>query len=277
LFSLRSVEKFMPWIGRVFIVTDGQTPDWLDSSNPRVRIVDHAEIIPSRYLPLFNSSAIEMFIHKIDGLAEHFIYANDDMFAGGPLEPSYFFDSNGNPIVDVAPKRWHGDIFEDGCKALLSRQGDLWEKMVLRVSRAVFDEFGVRMALQPGHQMEAMRRSYLAENLEYPRFADWIERTRRMKFRDDGAVQRLLFPIMDSIRGRTTLRVHDKRRWWEKLFGLSPPAVSVVSSRCNIARIMRARPILFCVNDDEKANDKIRRRNRGFLASMFPDKSGFEK
>jgi len=53
-YSLRSVEKFAPWIRRVYIVTDDQTPAWLDTSNPRIRVVSHREIMPAEILPAFN-------------------------------------------------------------------------------------------------------------------------------------------------------------------------------------------------------------------------------
>ena len=37
-YSLRSAERYAPWIRRVFILTDDQTPAWLDTSNPRVQV-----------------------------------------------------------------------------------------------------------------------------------------------------------------------------------------------------------------------------------------------
>ena len=33
-YSLRSAERYAPWIRRVYILTDDQTPAWLDTSNP---------------------------------------------------------------------------------------------------------------------------------------------------------------------------------------------------------------------------------------------------
>ena len=57
-YSLRSVEKFAPWIRRVYIVTDDQTPAWLDTSNLRIRVVSHREIMPAEILPVFNSCTI---------------------------------------------------------------------------------------------------------------------------------------------------------------------------------------------------------------------------
>lgn len=94
-YSLRSVERFVPWIRRIFIVTDNQIPAWLDTSNPRVRIVDHREIMPEEVLPVFNSNALELYLCRIPGLSEHFLYANDDMFFGAPLTPGFFFDKEG--------------------------------------------------------------------------------------------------------------------------------------------------------------------------------------
>ena len=73
-YSLRSIAMYAPWVRKVFIVTDNQVPAWLDTSNPKVRIVDHAEIMPAESLPCFNSSLIEHFLYKIPGLSEHFLY-----------------------------------------------------------------------------------------------------------------------------------------------------------------------------------------------------------
>lgn len=39
--------------------------------------------------------AIEARLHHIDGLTEHFLYFNDDVFLGHPLGPGRFLESNG--------------------------------------------------------------------------------------------------------------------------------------------------------------------------------------
>ena len=46
--------------------------------------------MPEAYLPSYNSSAIELNIHRIRGLSEHFIYFNDDMFKIKDTQPSDF-------------------------------------------------------------------------------------------------------------------------------------------------------------------------------------------
>ena len=47
--------------------------------------------MPTDALPTFNSSAIELGICAIPGLAEHFVYFNDDMFLTSYVVPEYFF------------------------------------------------------------------------------------------------------------------------------------------------------------------------------------------
>lgn len=87
----RGVEKFAPWVRRVHFVTSGQRPEWLDTSNPRLRLVDHVDFIPSEFLPTYNSVVIERYMHRIPGLAEHFVYFNDDFFLLRPVGKERFF------------------------------------------------------------------------------------------------------------------------------------------------------------------------------------------
>ena len=64
-YSLRSVERYAPWIRKIFIVTDDQSPEWLDIENPKIKIIDHKEILPAESLPCFNSNVLEHFL-KLD-------------------------------------------------------------------------------------------------------------------------------------------------------------------------------------------------------------------
>ncbi|MCB5164647.1 stealth family protein [Streptomyces bambusae] len=95
-YSLRSLHQHAPWIRTVHLVTDDQTPDWLDTSGPGLRVVSHRDIFSDpALLPTFNSHAIESQLHHIDGLSEHFLYFNDDVFLGLPTVPQDFFHANG--------------------------------------------------------------------------------------------------------------------------------------------------------------------------------------
>ncbi len=88
----RSMEKFTPWIRTIHFVTWGHLPPFLDTNNPRLHIVKHQDYMPEGSLPTFSSHALEMNIHRIPGLSEHFIYFNDDFFLLQPRKEKEFFD-----------------------------------------------------------------------------------------------------------------------------------------------------------------------------------------
>ncbi len=87
-YVLRSIDIYMPFVDKVFIIlsSPSQIPDWLDTNNPKIRIVYHGDYIPQRFLPTFNSNTIECFLWRIPDLSEYFIYTNDDVFVMKPLK-----------------------------------------------------------------------------------------------------------------------------------------------------------------------------------------------
>nr|XP_057919911.1 N-acetylglucosamine-1-phosphotransferase subunits alpha/beta-like isoform X2 [Doryrhamphus excisus] len=103
--SLRSVEKFAPWVRHIFVVTNGQIPFWLDLSNPRLSIVTHKEIFLNHsHLPTFSSGAIESHLHRIPGISQKFIYLNDDIMLGKDVWLDDFYNpSNGQKVYVTSP------------------------------------------------------------------------------------------------------------------------------------------------------------------------------
>lgn len=87
----RGIEKYMPWVNKIFFVTWGHVPEWIDTNNEKLVIVKHADYIPAKYLPTYNSSVIELNFHRIKGLSENFIVFNDDIFAIAPTKEKMFF------------------------------------------------------------------------------------------------------------------------------------------------------------------------------------------
>lgn len=92
----RAVERFAPWVNKVYLITNGKFPDWINKNNPKLVLVRHEDYIPKEYLPTFNSVTIELHMHRIKGLSETFVYFNDDMILNSPITPDYFFH-NGLP------------------------------------------------------------------------------------------------------------------------------------------------------------------------------------
>lgn len=87
----RAVEKFTPWVRKVHFVTCGHVPGFLNMDAPKLHHVLHEDYMPAEALPTFSSHALEMNLHRIPDLAEHFVYFNDDMFLLRPMVESAFF------------------------------------------------------------------------------------------------------------------------------------------------------------------------------------------
>ncbi|MFD7702184.1 stealth family protein [Streptomyces caelestis] len=100
-YALRSLEMYAGFIRHVYLVTDSQTPSWLDPEG--ITVVDHRDILPAGALPVFNSHAIESRLHRIPGLSEHYLYFNDDVFINRPVRAEHFFHGNGIARVPLSP------------------------------------------------------------------------------------------------------------------------------------------------------------------------------
>jgi hypothetical protein len=175
---MRSVHLFAPWVRTIHLVTAGQRPEWL-ADHPRVRVVDHREILPADALPTFNSQAIETALHRVPGLAEHFVYLNDDVFLGRATRPELFFNAGGAFAAFVG----------DGAVGLPGT-ADKPFLHAAATNRALIEEaFGVAITQVMAHSPHPHRVSVLAEVEE--RFADAVGRTTRSPFRAETDVSML--------------------------------------------------------------------------------------
>ena len=85
-YLLRGIDSYAPWVRKVYLVTEGHLPEWLNKDCDKLEVVRHEDFMPAEVLPTFNSNAIEMYLHKIPGLSEKFVYFNDDMVILKKLE-----------------------------------------------------------------------------------------------------------------------------------------------------------------------------------------------
>lgn len=102
VYVFRSIEKFAPWVNKVFFVTDQQYPKWLNKYNKKLVLIDHKDYIEKKYLPTFNSNVIELNYYRINELSEHFVCFNDDTLINRVVKPTDFFSANGDPRDSLA-------------------------------------------------------------------------------------------------------------------------------------------------------------------------------
>ena len=276
--SLRSVEKYLPWINKIFIVTDNQVPDWLDTNNQQIVIVNHKEIIPEKYLPTFNSNVIETYLHHIPGLSEYFLYANDDTFVNTRLPRSFFFDENKKPVARFKDMR-HMD------KSFIEKSDYL--RQVVRMQKLIKERFGKSFCLDPHHNIDAYTKTICAECEK--EFLNEYNICRQNKFRQNSDVQRCLIYYYAIIKKQAVLKLLHKvdsdlpllKRIYNLIihkYEKDSVYISVNKKDEEIKMdLNKFNPKMFCLNDSDFTQDEDRIRAKKLLHDMFPEKSYFEK
>ena len=263
-YSLRSVEKHIPWVRKIFVVTDNQIPDWLDIVHPKIAVIDHSEILPSDALPCFNSSVIEYFLYKIPGLSEHFLYANDDMFVNADLPSTFFFTNDGIPIVRLKKKllgKWNNKL-----KLMVRKRLGQYSNMVNDSANLIDKKFGKYYSSVPHHNIDAYLKSDYQEAVEMV-FKPQVLKSQHSKLRAYGDLHRSAFSYYLLAIGHGILKYVNRKE-----------ASRILIHRHDFNRYMKKyQPILFCLNDNQRVNDRDRESIRPFLESLFPIKSAFEK
>ncbi|MEU7848331.1 stealth family protein [Micromonospora parva] len=176
-YSLRSLHSFAPWLRRIFLITDSQLPSWLDPSHPMITVISHAELFADLGgRSSYNSHAIESRLHRIDGLSEHFLYLNDDVFLGRPLLPNHFFHANGIAKFFPSPAQFGlGDAKPEDPPVKAAGKNN---------RRHIQRQFGVTITQKMKHTPFALRRSIM-QQIEGT-LPDEVMATARHRFRHHG-------------------------------------------------------------------------------------------
>jgi hypothetical protein len=263
-FSLRSVHAYLPWINHIYIVTDGQRPEWL-VEHPKVTVVDHTQVLDAKYLPTFNSHVIESALHRIPGISEHYVYLNDDIFFLRPMGPEDFYTSSGlvyGSVIGVA-------LPEDPTGQLHSVTAQM--NALEMINRRYECSFRYRMK----HTYYPQRRS-VVEDLERE-FADDFDAMRQHRFRtaQDFVTCTTLHAMWAYATGRGLLRTNRTHYI----------SVRSHSARDLYRRVLAAKGLPYassslCLNDAPSADGSevtgYTDHLRQFCEAYFPDGSPFE-
>ncbi len=266
-YSLRSAEMYAPWINKIFIITNGQVPKWLNPNHPKIRIVNHSEIIPKDSLPTFNSEAIETCIANIDELSEYFLLSCDDKFFASPVKPSDFFDENNNPIVKLRPQYWEQSSVEKS----LYKQSYLYS---VNTFKSKFQTKRDYAKLEPFHCIEAYRKSYFLECKNV--FSKEFDQTTKKRFRAENSIQHPIVDIymLENKNCKLSLNIpvteQIKSEKVENLY------LAVSKPESMQKTIDDKKPKLLCINDGEQVSQNYRNKLKGFLENLYPEKQDWE-
>ncbi|MGV8884047.1 MAG: stealth family protein [Microbacteriaceae bacterium] len=256
-YALRSVHLFAPWVRRIFVVTDSPAPYWL-AEHPGVTIVRSEDFFadPS-VLPTHNSQAVESQLQHIPGIAEHFLYSNDDMFFGRPVTPGMFFSPGGvTRFVEATTRIGLGTS---------NTQRSGFENSA-RVNRTLLSErFGVMITRHLEHCAAPLRRDVLLE-LE-SEFSEDFARTAASRFRSatDISVTNSLYHYYALLTGRAVVQEKAKVRYVDTTVRAGLVAMEKLLVKRNVD--------MFCLNDGsfpEISTDERAEAVRSFLDNYFP-------
>ncbi|MDR2765989.1 MAG: hypothetical protein LBB63_00810 [Holosporaceae bacterium] len=269
-FSLRSLEKYAPWINHIFIVTNGKMPRWLNVNHKKITILDQDEILPLEAQPSFNSCVIESHLDKIPNLSEHFLYANDDMFFGSEVSPEFFFDEENNPIVRCVeiPQK------DPKCieKILKNKTWNLYNQTVFYSIMLTYNKFGIFFKWFPHHNIDAYRKSYVKE--AFLTFKKEHDQLNRCPFRKENTLQRVIIHCNDYVKKRALIKPSATISYFSVTVFNSKRGEQTEEIKYAIKHNKFA---LFCINDSAEATKKDRAGAKRFLEEVFPEKSSFER
>lgn len=279
----RGVEKFAPWVNKVYLVTDDQVPTWLNLRHEKLEVIDHTDIIDAKYLPVFNSNAIEMNLHKIKGLSENFVYFNDDLYLTAPVAKTDFF-SQGLPVdmavlSPIIPEKNGTANFQVNNMEIINSYFSRRE--ILKNGRALSLKYGknlVRTLLQlPSKRVCGYFEPHLPLKFQKQTFETlWqkepeiITQTVASKFRAKTNVNLWLFRDWQLATGRFVPTNTDKLG---KLYSLDGDNTQVFSN------LESGKHKVMCLNDGFEVNDFVKQRELllASFAKRFPKKSSFER
>jgi len=280
----RGIEKYAPWVNRIHIVTCGQVPKFLNTNHPKIHMVNHRDIIDEKYLPTFNSSAIEMNIFKIEGLTEHFVFFNDDFFLTNYLKPEDFF-INGVPVDEFAenPLNPSTDVFENNMYNNMVVVSKYYDKPSVKkrlkgkyynlkygfnnIRTLLLSPYKHFVGFHNPHVAQPFLKSYFEKI--YDLETDLVNSTTSHKFRDKGDVTQYLVRYFQLLDGNFIPR----SRKFGKLFSISNDNSALVDA------IINHKYKSICTNDDEDTIDfeKAKKEINDAFEKAFPEKSSFEK
>lgn len=284
-YLFRSIEKNAPWVNKVYFVTWGHIPKWLNTDNPKLIIVNHKDFIPKEYLPTYSSHTIELNLHRIKGLSEKFVYFNDDTFILRKVTEDEFFH-NGKPVDEailttIIPDKYilHEHILMNNVYII-----NKYYQMHKVISSNIKNWFNIKygfsqirtLLLLPWNNFPGFKFNHLPSALLKSTYVDLWNKE---------------FEIFDKtcknkVRSITDVNQYVLKSWqivnknfypMKKSFGYFFDIDNDYTNK--LKYVSKKKYKIVCINDTEYVEDfeKAKKEINSFLEKIFPDKSQFER
>jgi len=282
-YVFRGIEQNCDWYNKIYFVTWGHLPKWLNTKNPRLVIVNHEDFIPEKYRPTFNSNAIELNFHRIKGLSENFVYFNDDMFPIGKTKKEDFF-KNGKPthsaILNVVmpdeithPEYYNTVLLNKyfNKNEVLKKHFAKWFnlKYIPQIARTFFLLAWPKFTrLYETHLPIPHQKKYFEELWKLE--PDVLDKTCSSRFRAEDNVSHWLMSDWYRVKGEFAPRTPNLGRHYRS---------DAVDKICNV--IEKQKHKIMCIDDfggeTKEEFEQTKERFNAAFNKILPEKSSFEK
>ncbi len=281
----RGVESFAPWVNKIHLITWGHIPPWLNTAHNKLHIVRHEDYLPSSVLPCFNSNAIELCMHRIEGLSEQFVYFNDDMFLLKSVRKTDFF-RNGLPVDDAII-----------CPIIPDADDDAIGKTILNNMYVINRHFNKKTVLSgnffnflnPRYKAKLLRSVCLLPWRHFPGFyndhlpvAYRKDTFRQVWLKEEKTLQEV---ITHRFRDCSQDLSHWLMRYWQFCSGQFCPGspnrgiTLSINTDASLDYIKGQRRKMICLNDSvqtDREAEAIKHELQNAFQSILPDPSTFE-
>ena len=252
-YSLRSLEKFAPWLGRVYLVTcRPQTPRWLNTAHPRLSLIHHDEIFDPVYLPTFNCNAIESYLHLVPNPSPYLLYFNDDYLLGNRTAVSDFFTAGGRMKLygTLLGEHFHHRIYE-------TLPDGIYLGFVEHVPLLIHKPLWRRMLASEPVRLHRTRKSRFRRGRDLR-----MERLWRYFLLARCRPQVSVVPFYRAARSVRFHKITNQRTFQAR----------------SLRRLEQMRPKFYCLNDDQRAcpDAVVASMVLEMLERWYPEKSAFE-
>ena len=294
-YFFRCIDKNMPWVRKVFFLTRQNVPTWLDTTNPKLRIVNHGDFIPRNALPCFNSSLLERYLHLIPDLSEHFIYFNDDCYVLSPVREDYFFHSGFprdmlafQPVVANPSDPGMSHLFLNDA-LVLSRHFD--KRKTVKENLGKFFHIGYPLfnfvynalevcfpkfsGLYSVHSAAPLLKSNFEEL--WAEEGEYLESLAGNRFRSDSDVNQYLFREWGKLKGRFVPSNVTRHVMYTEISENNDKTVELIKAKGR--RYFAPAVKILCINDTVNSPDDetISKMLIDAFESSYGEVSGFEK
>ncbi len=284
----RGVETFAPWVGMIHFITWGHLPTWLNTAHPKLHIVRHEDYIPAPYLPCFSSHPIELNMHRIAGLAEQFVYFNDDFFLLRSVAPEDFFVGGlpcdmlaFQPVVANPANPLMSHIYLNNTLALcrhfgkrenVRKQPGSYFKIGYPPLYFFYNLLELAFPLYTGFYTVHGPSSFLKGTFDevWGKEGELLDRTCRHRFRDKEDVSQYLLREWQKLSGRFRAKNITGEFGYFNVESRNPKLVRT---------ILKRKKKIICANDANRPIDfeGAKTEINAALEQILPEKSAFEK